>query len=383
MKNIIYYLFNCLLIGTLVFLSINLCAQKNYTINLNPEKQEFVGKKFYILDVIDKRTNKDFLGMVEKDGKMKPLIFKTSFEDHLQTAFSKLYPYHKDLVPVTAVVRKLRVIEYPVSRETNMEKGEIEWEVAFFYPDTLTGLFYSKKIVSYESLNVTNKHKSEIEELLKFTLLRVNEKIQKQIAHQKIDTTIHPVLTLPLQRGVYYSYLELLKGQSDSIPLTPIPQEKNIERYYFKTLKRDNDKIKKAFAVSDGTNLYLNVKSMLLRRYMEKPIRAVLGKQPMMTRHYLKAQFTGRYIYFEDRFTKGYLSYYFGLVGAVAGLKKIGIVLDTNDGRCYFLDRDFLANAFENYPDQRAFYNATEKTLTDKKNALKDFNIFLEENSTY
>lgn len=109
-------------------------------------------------------------------------------------------------------------------------------------------------------------------------------------------------------------------------------------RFYY---AKNGEKLNKVFAVSDGENLYVDIKSMV--KMFNKDDKSQLKDDG---KYFLKSKNCGHYIYFEDYFTSKSAAMLGGLVGASAARRIKGIIYD-------YKTLEF--NLFKNITDFRSF----------------------------
>ncbi len=109
-------------------------------------------------------------------------------------------------------------------------------------------------------------------------------------------------------------------------------------RFYY---VKDGEKLNKVFAVSDGENLFIDIKAMV--KMFNKDDKSQLKDDG---KYFLKAKNYGEYIYFEDYFTSKSAAMLGGLVGASAARRIKGIIYD-------YKTLEF--NLFKNTADFRSF----------------------------
>lgn len=83
------------------------------------------------------------------------------------------------------------------------------------------------------------------------------------------------------------------------------------------------------------------------------------------------------YIYFEDKFTSQVAGAAFGLLGALASTKHIGIVLDTKTGMAMQLDDKTMQTLLKDHPDLLTKFEKSNKKRATKKVFVKALNKLL------
>jgi len=114
--------------------------------------------------------------------------------------------------------------------------------------------------------------------------------------------------------------------------------------------------------------------------------------------YFVKANFTGAYIYFEDRISRlkspvkkvGPVKKVVGVSGGavasliggtavgLASIKKTGLVIDTKNGDLLPVTVKKLTELTEDYPDIRKAYNASKRKIADKKEVIRQINLALD-----
>jgi len=339
-------------------------AGKNHYIKIKPKNQDFVGREMYISKVIDKREQKEYLGTVDKNELIYMAQFKKPFEEAVQDIFIKMYPFKESYFPVTVFVHQFLVEELS-------GKGVTTVDLEFFPTDTIKSFLRVQQALEIEGTEVTKKHDEVIVNLLSNCFKKANTKMNELLVTKQITQQDSFKLSLPVERGIYYDFLDIVLHQAaPNVPVTVVRRvQDKMDRFELKYLDRDRKKIKSAFAVSNGQDLYLN------SRYLYSKFKENSGKRntniPITTGYYLKAKFYGRYLYFEDRVSNTIATFMFGAIGGLSSMKKVGFVLDTKDGVLHLLEPEFLRAITENRTDIREKYNASKKKLEDKEAIIK------------
>ena len=105
--------------------------------------------------------------------------------------------------------------------------------------------------------------------------------------------------------------------------------------------------------------------------------------------YFVKAEFTGRYIYFEDRVsmlkspvvgvaTGAVAGLIGGAVIGLAGIRKLGFVIDTKNGDLLPVTVKKLTELTENYLDIRKAYNESKRKIADKKEVIRQLNLVVD-----
>jgi hypothetical protein len=345
-------------ITLIIILSFSIISyeQEPFLITLKPKKLKLKKRNFYIWKVIDKRPNKTKIGDILIGQTWHQVNFSHPFPNHLLDAFNKLAPFNQSFVPLTIVIHNFSLKEVD---KFDGQVGSIEIELEIFYPDSLNSIakIHSKK--QKEAVDVTRKHPKLIVELLKDCIHQIN---RLEITNNENLIKFNP--QKELKRGLYRNVTAFLTHNPETDILFNFKKtifKGKYDRYVVRYIDKKK-RIKKLFGFSDGKDFYL-----------------AASQYYSMAAYFVKAEFLGEYIYFEDRITDLPAAITFGLLGALGSMEKVGIVLDTKNGELAKLDRDYLAKILKNYPELRKMYNNSNKKLEDKKAVLKKFNQVLAE----
>ncbi|MEM1122405.1 MAG: DUF6563 family protein [Bacteroidota bacterium] len=337
---------------------------ENYYIKPKPKNDDFSERKMYVSKVIDNRKEKEHLGGVLVGNTIYRAQFKQPFEKTIQAIFLKLFPFQESMLATTVVVNRFLIEEYDGLGITTVD-------LQFFANNADSSFFSIQKSLEIRGKDVTNKHRKVIVDLLSDCFREANFKATKLLSTKQIQQEASLKLTLPLERGIYNNFYEMVTNEPlPNVPITIVKRDKDkMERYDLKYLERDRKRIKKAFAASDGKDLYLNFRSIYYN--FKKYNNEKNYQSPLTNNYYLKAKPYGRYLYFEDKVTSSGASFAFGMLGALAAIRKVGFVLDTEDGTIQLLDTDFLREITKGKQDIKDIYNDSEKKLEDKEAVLK------------
>lgn len=350
MKNLFF-----LLLGT--FILSPLWGQKVHKVTLSPQEQ-LIGQKFYIKKIIDARLNQQTIGFAQKGlgNKRVAAQFSEPFEDHLLKTFNQLAPYQEELIPVVAKIHNLYISETTTAWK---ETGVAEVSIEFLSEDLTKNLGFFQVVEQKNGADVTKKHGERIVAALRKCL---NQLMNHWGTDTKPMAELKDIEFSPdriIEKGVYLSFSDFLINE----PIKTIDFEveevaKKVKLYKIRDTKTDK-KLKSVYGVSNGNDFYLN------------------AAQYSYGTHFTKSQFVGRYIYFEDRVSNSGAAIAFGLIGAIASTKTIGVILDTKTGLISELTRDFLAIHLKDYPELRKMYNDSDKKLPIKRAIMKKLNGIL------
>jgi len=343
----------------LLFLTLTtVMAQKEHKITLNPTNSQLTERKFFIKEVVDVRANKETIGYAQKglSNRIVNANFSEPFTEYLQKVFDKMIPARRGLTPIIAKVHNLYVSETATAwKETGMATIAIE----FISEDGTMSRGLYQATEQRKGADVTKKHDERILAALTSCLTQLMS---------RWGTNLTPVVDLaitkfdpqqPINKGIYLSFSDFMLNK----PITTIDflveeVAKKTPLYKIRDKKTDK-KLKNVYGVFDGQDFYLN------------------ASQYSYATHYTKAQFKGRFIYFEDKVSNTGSTIAFGLIGALASTKTMGLVLDTQTGLISELTRDYLAIILKDYPELRQMYNDSNKELPIKRVIVKKLNGIL------
>lgn len=336
-------------------------SQKSHLITLKPQKIDFKNNGFYIGKVLDKRPKKTGLGAVQIGQKWVKVNFSRPFIYHLQDAFNKLVPYEKSFVPLTLVIHDLSLTE---ELGENGEKGKIEIEIEVCYPDSIISIAKIHSIKQSDATDVTRKHPKIILASLEDCIKQINEIYIDKKLHEHNFKTLNFNSNRSIKKGLFRNVTAFLTDTPENDIQFEIKKVGVTGKYdrFAAFYPNKNKRIKGLFGFSDGKDIYINV--------------AEYSNYESGT-YFVKSEFLGEHIYFEDRISDRFLGYTFGVGGALLSLKKVGVVLNTNNGQISKLDRDYLVETLKEYPELRKKYNQTKKKLVHKKMILKELNQVL------
>ena len=332
-------------------------AQKVHQITLKPEAISLPNRAFHIATVLDQRSNKQSIGFAQKGlgNKRFDAQFIEALDIHLLKTFNQLIPSSKT-TPIIARIHNLYVSERTTAFK---EVGKAEVKIEFLTADTTKtwGLFFAE--VEQKGVDVTNKHDTRIIQALTNCL----EQLVERWTDPPVPAINFALATFDPSQGIKEGLYPTFSSFANQTPLNDIKYQirPNEKKPNWATLHRlyDGDKIKDMFGVYDGTDFYLS------------------AVQYSYETHMVKAHYTGKYFYFEDKVSDTGATLAFGLLGALASHKTKGLVLNTETGLVSEMSRDFLALALKDYPDLKKHYNKSKKQLADKKEVLRMLNEVL------
>ena len=339
----------------------NLTAQKVHKITLNPERINLPNRAFHIEGVIDNRMNQQTIGFVQKGlgNKRVDAKFNEPLCDYLLKTFNRLIP-KQNTIPVIAKVHNLYISERTTAWK---EFGKAEVTIEFLTADSSRswGKYFAD--VEENRMDATKSH----DERIVLALTTCLEQLAENWGSQPVDAVDLATLsydpTQPIKKGYYPTFSSFVKQEPTTKDIFEVRPNKKNPDWVTVHSQATGKKIKKElFGFFDGQDFYLSA-----IQYSYQP-------------HFVKAHYTGTYFYFEDKVSDTGATIAFGLIGALASNKTIGIVLNTQTGLVSELNRDYLAVALKDYPKLKKWYNKSGKQVADKKEVLKMLNEELAKN---
>ncbi|MEJ7646095.1 MAG: hypothetical protein WKF87_15985 [Chryseolinea sp.] len=212
----------CLLHSLLLWFAIPVSSQT--FISLSDKRAAIKNPKFYISEIIDARSNKEIVGIVQRGINNKPVIaqLKSGFQDEVRKCLTEFLQPKTDRSPLIIRVLKLNVFERTLlTSETAIAELVVE-----FFKNTDWGLILVKSAgstIMSNGLDVTRSHGRNIELCFADCLSQVNTVLSEQllasastIAYKELfktpdvlDKYEYPIVddTL-LVKGVYKNFIE-------------------------------------------------------------------------------------------------------------------------------------------------------------------------------
>jgi len=333
-----------LLTNLLIFSTIFCFAQNTFIIDIYPKKINLPKGNFYVTKVIDARPQKDKIGIVYITGKMEKANFLLPFEESLFATLAQMHPYNKGGEPIVVKVHHFLIKE---KEGETRQISQLAVKLEFFSLDKHQS--YGVINVTEETIgtNATQKHSATILKALEKCLLQFDsiEKKEHLIITPSFLTGKAP------KAGLYYSFTEMVLNQPKT-PKNQIELESEFSalgRYKLKT-KGKNALLKSLYGISDGNNFY--------------------SKE----QYFIKVDVIGPYFYFEDIIYNRYAQMALGILGSALFEKKVGIIIDTNNGEISVLSKDFFLALLNPHPELLKMYKDSKKKLSIKKTILKKLN---------
>lgn len=150
--------------------------------------------------------------------------------------------------------------------------------------------------------------------------------------------------------GVYETYEDFRIKKPSSTPSLSEASSKDNLAYRFDNLDDKSRKLKKAFAVSDGKNLYIQVVNLIKKFDSEDRGQGYDGGV-----YFLKAENHGGYLFLKDYFVSNSSAMWGGLIAAAAARRQKGVIY--NESKESF-------NLFKNLEDFQSFMTVEHPNVT-------------------
>lgn len=342
-------------------------------------------EQFYISQVIDKRSNKENIGVITRgtENNIFLLNFSRHFTIHLTNTFKALLPISENKKDFTVYIHK-----FHISEEFNgLNKSIIcEVEMEFLYRKSLRLYSLGNFKASIEKVNGLNIDKTLnkciiqslkkcISQFSKSDNIKTSFKginiisnaIEINTNYSKTQYNNQQVSLKPSKKGIYIKAYDMQNNNLiDSIDFDILLLRKfpKIEHYQV-SLKGYYNDVKMVlpyiFACSDGEFFYINALN-----YSKKP-------------HFVQSKMNnGRYIYFEDaRFVNGKYHKSYGHTMAIThskAMKNFGIVFDTKLGLTLILNDKNMKTILAEYPTLLSEYKNSIKNLYIKSELIRKLN---------
>ncbi|MEM1119909.1 MAG: hypothetical protein AAGJ18_05635 [Bacteroidota bacterium] len=344
----------------LLLIGLTSFAQKKHKVTLSPSIVDIQDRPFYIKKVVDARPNQETIGFVQKGlgNRRVDAQFSEPLEVHLQKAFDQMVPMQDGQLPVVAKIHNLYISETTTAWK---ETGIAEVAIEFLSEDLSKSYGFFQATEQKNGADVTKKHDKRIIAAITNCLISLAAKWGTETTPMQELSSIDFTPDRVIQPGIYLTFSDFLLNQPIATTDFTIEEvAKKVTLYKIRDTQTQK-KLKDVYGVHDGQDFYLN------------------AAQYSYATHFTKAQFQGRYVYFEDRVSDTGAAIAFGLIGALASTKTIGVILDTKTGLISELTRDFLAIHLKDYPELRKMYNDSDKKLPTKRAIMKKLNEILAE----
>ena len=317
-----------LLLLAIALFSNGLYSQKDvaYT-TLKHNKESLSNHDYHVVEVIDERSSKDYIGQVQMGlaNKKKAADFEKPLQEEFLSYLHFLLPYSEEKTSLTVIVHHLWVTE---KTTFSKEKGFMNISMSF-KPDNDETYGPFQHDIERGGLDVTKKHESRIREgivecLEKFFFsLKDNSLLVKQSSEQLSFDGGFPQ---ELKAGFYKEYMGLVTNE----PVTSEPIKTSVNKindYVVRVkLKNSSNKKLKHYAYYSGTEFFLNGYNI-----------------GVSAAYYLPARTEGRYLVFIDRYARQGAAVAFGAIGAAASTKTRASILDMESGIVREVDDEYMS----------------------------------------
>jgi hypothetical protein len=149
-------------------------------------------------------------------------------------------------------------------------------------------------------------------------------------------------------KGVYETYEDFRMKTPSINPNLSNPISEDQVAFRFNNLDDKGKKLKKAFAISDGKNLYVQVVNIIKKFNSEDKSQGYEGGI-----YYLKAENKGGYLFVKDYFTSNSAAMWGGLIAAASARRLKGVVYEeAKESFNLFKNMDDFKNFMEiNHPN--------------------------------
>ena len=151
-------------------------------------------------------------------------------------------------------------------------------------------------------------------------------------------------------KGVYETYEDFRAKTPTSTPNLSNAMTDDQIAYRFNNLDDKGKKLKKVFAVSDGTGLYIHVVNLIKKFNSEDKGQGYDGGI-----YYLKAENKGGYLFVRDYFTSNSAAMWGGLIAAAAARRTKGVIYD---------EEKESFNLFKNMEEFKTFMEVNHPNVT-------------------
>ena len=333
-------------------------AQEIHQFSLQPAIEDtIVNRAFYVTKIIDLRRDKDQIGFVQMG--QNNSIIKAKLEEpltkHLSHVINLILPYKKSSYPVAIKIHQLAIGE----KATNFrEIGIAELKLEFLSLDEKNSIdtIYTK--IESDGVDVTRKHPNRLMNALVQNLQEFNQKVIKLDSLGQLEQN-NIVLDFQndLKDGFYKSFTDLvIQNPIEKLPFHLTKRTDKTERYEvnnpetglkLKVFGKQYTALGKRLTFSDlivNKHLYWKNQQELRPIYGLIKDNEIFINASLYTNYsyFVRAKLIGEYLYFEDRINTIKTDIYFGPIGSPLTLGKVGIVLDTKNGKLSILTNSYL-----------------------------------------
>ena len=343
------------------FCVIGLQAQRQaHVVELEAKEalKDFIG--FYCAEVIDNRIIKGNMGYAQigMNNRVVPALMNGQFVSGIQDYLNIILPPSSEREPLVFIVHELNVSEV-TSGMSEVGYCFMEIELARRIDDQLYSLGNFITEVKGKKADVTKGHHVRIEYGLKKAIYEFNS-MDWQSEGKPIQLE-EPLANFIFEqippRGLYKTFNQLARQK-------PIPdQDFNLRQVsgkkypWYSIRNRENKNLsRQIFAISDGSNIYLNA-----NRYS-------------YNFHFVKAKHIGRFIYFEDKFSNPTMGVIFGLTGTLLSNAVHGIILDTKNGVVSMLTDINMDVLVSQHPLLKVYWENSNKKIDAREQVIFELN---------
>ncbi|SEG61228.1 hypothetical protein SAMN05421847_2960 [Halpernia humi] len=142
-------------------------------------------------------------------------------------------------------------------------------------------------------------------------------------------------------KGVYETYEDFRMKTPSQTPNLSSPYSTDSTAYRFNNMDDKGKKFKKAFAISDGKNLYIQIVNLIKKFNSEDKGQSYDGGI-----YYLKAENKGGYLFVKDYFVSNSAAMWGGLIASASARRKKAVI---------FEEEKESFNLFKNLKDFQTF----------------------------
>lgn len=284
------YAKTCIILCLPLWIAIPVYSQT--LISLSSKKAALKNPKFYISEIIDSRSNKEIVGIVQRgmNNKQEIAQFKNGFQDELKNCLAEFLQPRTDLSPLIVRVLKLNVFERTLlTSETAIAELVVE-----FYKNTDRGIILVKSAgstVTSTGMDVTRSHSKNIELCIADCLSQVNTFL---INHQTVfDSPIdyknlfktpdvleeykYPILKDSfLVKGVYRNFIEFRDNTPGIIMDFSIKEKVNYTGSAYDAtkgvVKTADGKVSNVWGYCDGEKIFIKLGEEFFQVFVENGI---------------------------------------------------------------------------------------------------------------
>jgi hypothetical protein len=282
------------LILSLLLLCINLLVHSQTLISLGSRKGTIKDPRFYISEIVDARSNKDIVGIVQRglNNKQEIAQFKSGFQVELKNALTEFLQPQSNLTPMVVRVLKLNVFE----RTLLTSESAIAEVIVEFYTKTDAGITLVKSAastVTSDGIDVTRSHGRNIERCLTDCLSQLNTfllhgpptfDMTSNIEHKKLfetpdalkDYNYGILIDKSPVKGVYRNFIEFRDNAPGIIMDFSIKEKPNYTGEAYDAtrgvVKTADGKQSNVWGYSDGKRIFLKVGQEFFQIFSEDGI---------------------------------------------------------------------------------------------------------------